>query len=187
MHSKYGERKQELLKNHPETVVEIGAGYGANFRYLNPGTKVIAIEPNEALHPLLEQRAKNYEINIQLHSSGAEEMNIPDNSAEMVLGSLVLCSVDDPVKAISEIVRILKPGGEFVYIEHVKDHTNGWIYSIQRSVKKPWKWFFDGCHITRDTGKTIRESGFSKIDQVAFSNRTIFVPVIPHIAGKATK
>lgn len=187
MHAHYGKRKKALLKNHPDEIIEIGAGYGANFRYMRKGTKVIAIEPNESLHKVLERRALKFGITLEIHEGGAEKILMPDHSAGLVLSSLVLCSVEDPQKVVSEVNRVLKQHGKFVYIEHVRANNHSWICSVQKILKKPWEWFFDGCHVTRDTSSTIRQAGFSEIEEEQFSNRTIFVPVIPHIAGAAYK
>ncbi len=187
MHLKYGERKGELLKNHPDILVEIGAGYGANFRYLKPGTRVKVIEPNTGFHEVLKRRAKKYGLHVEVYEGKAEEMKLSDYSTEMVLSSLVLCSVKNLPKVLSEIKRILKPGGKFVYIEHVRGHKHSWICKVQKIVKNSWKWLFDGCNVTRDTGRIIQVSGFSKVTQQAFSQRTILIPIIPHIAGVAVK
>jgi ubiquinone/menaquinone biosynthesis C-methylase UbiE len=105
----------------------------------------------------------------------------------MAIGSLVLCSVNDPVQVISEIKRVLRPGGRFAYLEHVKARERNWVYGIQRIIRKPWKCIFDGCHVMRNTGKLIQNSGFKSVDQQAFNSRTIFVPIIPHISGIAVK
>ncbi|MEX0845479.1 MAG: class I SAM-dependent methyltransferase, partial [Balneolaceae bacterium] len=137
MHYKYGSRKRKLFIGHPEELVEIGAGYGANFRYLEPGTKVIAIEPNAGLHRILRERAQNFEIDLVVYEAFAEEMPLSEASAEMVVSSLVLCSVKDPEKAISEIKRILKPEGKFIYLEHVKAHNQPIIGFVQRLIKVP--------------------------------------------------
>ncbi|MDR9418896.1 class I SAM-dependent methyltransferase [Gracilimonas sp.] len=181
----YGDRKRKLLQGHPETVVEIGAGYGANFRYLRPGTKVIAIEPNESFNDLLKRRAKRYGIEIEIHNSGAEKMSLKNDSVDMVIGSLVLCTVESPAEVLFEIKRVLKKEGKYAFIEHIKADRHSWIYKVQYFVKKPWKWFFDGCHVTRKTDKIIRKSQFSTVEMVQFKSKTLFVPIIPHIYGVA--
>tara|TARA_R100000908_G_scaffold59878_2_gene36861 strand:- start:118508 stop:119071 length:564 start_codon:yes stop_codon:yes gene_type:complete len=183
----YGERKQALLEDHPETLVEIGAAYGANFRYLRPGTKVIAIEPKSSFNALLKRRAKRFGIEVEIHNYGAENMNIESESVEMVIGSLVLCTVKTPVKVLFEIKRILKKEGKYVFIEHVKADRHSWVCKVQHFVKKPWKWFFDGCHVTRQTGRIIHNSLFSSVELEEFESKTIFVPIIPHVCGVAVK
>lgn len=187
MHRKYGGIKSNLLKDHPHKILEIGAGYGANFRYLSPGTQVIAIEPDRSMHDLLARRAKKYSIDLIILASGAEEIQLEDGSIPMVLGSLVLCTVEDPIKSLSEILRVLKKEGTFVYVEHVRAHRPGILCSIQRLMKKPWKWVFNGCHVDRETGSHIREAGFSRIEQQSMALNTLFMPIIPHIYGVAKK
>jgi|TARA_R100000005_G_scaffold95282_1_gene76190 ubiquinone/menaquinone biosynthesis C-methylase UbiE len=187
MHLQYGDRKKVLFENHPDVIVEIGAGYGANFRYLRKGTKVKIIEPNKGFFDMLKYRAEKFGISVEIYEATAEDIPLSENTSEMVISSLVLCSVTNPPKTLSEIKRILKKGGVFVYIEHVRAHKHSWIYKVQKSLKTSWKWFFDGCNLTRETGRIIQHAGFSKVKQTEFSNKTIFLPIIPHIAGVATK
>ncbi|MEQ8524641.1 class I SAM-dependent methyltransferase [Gracilimonas sp.] len=187
MHSQYGRRKEALFKDHPNVLVEIGAGYGANFRYLREGTKVKVIEPNAGFKNVLNHRAEKYGINLEIYESVAEEIPLSDGSAAMVISSLVLCSVKNPPKVLSEVKRILQPEGKFLYLEHVRAHKHSWVCKVQRTVKNSWKWFFDGCNVTRDTGRIILMAGFSEIKQDEFSHSTLFIPIIPHIAGVAIK
>lgn len=183
----YGERKQALLEAHPPTIVEIGAGYGANFRYLRPGTKVIAIEPKKSFNELLRRRAKRYGLDLEIHNSGAENMDLISESVDMVIGSLVLCSVETPVNVLFEIRRVLKEDGKYVFIEHVKADRHSWICRTQHFAKTPWKWFFDGCDLTRETGKIIQNELFSNVQMEEFKSKTVFIPIIPHVSGFATK
>ena len=187
MHTHYGERKQKLLEGHADTLVEIGAGYGANFRYLRPGTKVIVIEPKSSFNELLRRRAKYYGVEVEIHNYGAGTMNLKDESVDMVFGSMVLCSVENQVKVIFEIKRVLKEEGKFVFLEHVKAERDTWVCKVQHLVKKPWKWFFDGCNVNRNTGKVIQNAHFRKVEIQEFNSRTLFVPIIPHVCGVAVK
>ncbi len=187
MHSQYGSRKEILFESHPNVIVEIGAGYGANFRYLRKGTKVKVVEPNAGFKDVLKYQAEKYGINLEIYESVAEEIPLSDDSTPMVISSLVLCSVKNMPKVLSEVKRILQPEGKFVYLEHVRAHKHSWVCKIQRMVKSSWKWFFDGCNVTRDTGRIILMAGFSEIKQDEFQLPTFFVPIRPHIAGIAVK
>ncbi|WP_103665569.1 class I SAM-dependent methyltransferase [Gracilimonas amylolytica] len=187
MDAHYGGRKQSLLRDHPETIVEIGAAYGANFRYLKPGTKVIVIEPNESYNKILKRRAERFNVTIEIHNTGAESIDLPSDSIDMVLDSLVMCTVEYPDQVLSEIHRILRTGGKFVFIEHVRSEHHTWLCRLQNFVQKPWKWFFDGCHVNRDTASSIDKVPFSKIDLEEFKSKTVFLPIIPHISGTAIK
>jgi ubiquinone/menaquinone biosynthesis C-methylase UbiE len=187
MDAHYGERKKRLLQDHPKTIVEIGTAYGANFRYLKPGSKVIVIEPNESYNNILKRRAERFNIDIEIHNTGGESMPLPSESVDIVFGSLVLCTVESPDEVLSEIHRILKKGGKFVFIEHVRAKHHKWLCRIQNLVKSPWKWFFDGCRVNRDTASSIQRIPFENIELEEFNSKTVFLPIIPHINGMAVK
>lgn len=183
----WGKSKKKLFQNHPETVVEIGSGAGANMRYLKKGTKLIAIEPNIHMHANLRKSAKRYGINLNIKSITGEVIDLTDNSFDFVISTLVLCTVEDPLQCINQIKRILKPSGEFVFIEHVKANENSILGMIQNLIHKPWHWFFEGCHTNRDTATLLESGGFSSLDIVKYNQYSPFVPIIPQIRGRAIK
>src|SRR3954449_6183412 len=85
-----GPHKQALFRDLPPTVVELGPGVGANLRYLSPGSRLIAVEPNPAMHRRLRARAARAEVDVELHTVVAERLDLPDGSVDAVLSSLVL-------------------------------------------------------------------------------------------------
>ena len=99
--------KQEVYADLPDTVVEIGSGVGANFRYLRPGTKVIAIEPNPHMHRSLRRAAEQRHIELEIRDVVGERIDLPDSSADAVISSLVLCTVADPSQVVAEVRRVL--------------------------------------------------------------------------------
>ena len=119
MHRIYGTRKRSIYRKLPGTVVEIGPGAGANFRYYKRGTRVIAVEPNVSMHPRLRKKARRRGLDLVIKSVRGEQIDLPDRSVSAVVGTLVLCTVDDPGKVVSEIYRILKPSGRYLFLEHV--------------------------------------------------------------------
>ncbi|MEO9964495.1 MAG: class I SAM-dependent methyltransferase [Reichenbachiella sp.] len=179
--------KRDLFKNHPDTVVEIGPGTGANMRYLRKGSTLIAIEPNIHMHKNLRQSALDHGINLEIKSLIGEAIDMASDSCEFVIGTLVLCTVDDPRLCLEQIKRILKQGGEFVFIEHVKARSGTLLAFIQRLIHRPWHWFFEGCHTNRDTSALIRSIGFSEVHLDAYALYSPFVPIIPQIKGRAIK
>lgn len=187
MHWKYRARKTRMFAELPEHVVEIGAGAGANFRYLRPGTRVTAIEPNPHMHASLRRNARRAEVEADVRSVGAEGIDLPDESVEAVICSLVLCTVDDPHVVLREVLRVLVPGGQFRCIEHVAAPEQTPLHALQRAVYRPWKWFFEGCHTHRDTERALRAAGFRSVEVEPFTWPSAFLPVRPQIAATCTK
>jgi ubiquinone/menaquinone biosynthesis C-methylase UbiE len=187
MHWKYGELKRQLFSELPPVIVELGAGAGANFRYLPSGARVIAVEPNPYMHPRLVRSARRWGIDLEIRGLSAEGLDLPDDCVDAVLCSLVLCTVEDPDLALREVRRILRPGGRFICIEHVAAPSTSAVGRLQRWVFRPWRWFFEGCHTHRDTASALRRAGFSTTDIRPFTWRSAFVPVRPQIAAVCTE
>lgn len=187
MHWKLGALKARLFAQLPSVVVELGAGTGANFRYLRPGTKVIAIEPNRHMHPRLRRNAARWNIELEIRQLGAEGIDLDDASVDAVISSLVLCTVEDQAQALREVLRVLRPGGKLVCIEHVAAPAHSFIGRIQRWVFRPWRWAFEGCHTHRDTALGLRAAGFGAVAIESFDLRSVFLPVRPQIAAVCVK
>ena len=183
----FGKAKRELFKNHPQTVVEIGPGAGANMRYLKKGTKLIAIEPNIHMHDNLRKNATKYGIQLEIKTLTGEAIDLEDNSCEFVVSTLVLCTVESPVNCINQIKRILKPLGVFVFLEHVKAKDKSLLAFIQKAFHRPWHWFFEGCHTNRNTRGLLENAGFSELHLEAYNSYSPFIPITPQIRGKAIK
>jgi ubiquinone/menaquinone biosynthesis C-methylase UbiE len=187
MHWKYADLKRRLFADLPRTVVELGAGAGANFRYLRHGSRVIAVEPNRYMHASLRRNAARWGVDLEIRGLGGEGLDLDDASVETVICSLVLCTVESPAQVLSEIRRVLTPNGRFICIEHVAAPSDAVVGRIQRWVFRPWKWFFEGCHTHRDTARTLRAAGFSRIEVESFTWPSVFVPVRPQIAAVCVK
>lgn len=186
-HHLFGKSKKQLFKGHPNEIVEIGPGTGANMRYLQRGTTVIAVEPNKHMHKRLEKQARKYGIHLEIKSLQGEQIDLPDHSYEMVICTLVLCTVQDPTACLNEVKRILKPGGKFVFIEHVAAKRGSFMSSLQRMVHGPWFWFFEGCSVCRDTKSLLSKVGFSKLQLDEYNLYSAFIPITPQIRGVAIK
>jgi SAM-dependent methyltransferase len=183
----YGTRKRKIYGVLPGTVVEIGPGAGANLRYYAPRTRVIAIEPNPAMHPRLAARARRRHIDLQIRPVRGEAIDLPDSHAAAVVGTLVLCTVEDPQRVVSEIRRILKPGGRYIFLEHVAAIPGTRLRGLQERLLRAWRWLFEGCHLNRETQHVINGAGFSSVDMDCFVMQTRWLPFAPHIFGVAVK
>jgi SAM-dependent methyltransferase len=179
------ERKRALLGALTGTVVEIGPGAGANLGYFVPGIRWIGMEPNPFMHAYLKQEAERHGLEVDLRQGSAEQLDIEDSGADAVVSTLVLCSVPDPAGVLKEIRRVLKPGGRFVFIEHVAAPRGSWLRRLQRALRPLSKAFADGCHPDRETWRAIQDAGFARVDLEHFRAPA---PIIsPHIAGVAIK
>ena len=187
MHCKYAAIKSRLLGQAPAVVVELGPGPGANLRYLSRGTKLIAVEPNRHMHPMLQRRARQLGIELDLRGLAGESLDLPSASVDFVFSSLVLCTVENPEQVIAEVRRVLKPGGRFACVEHVQAPAGSAIHRMQRLIRRPWKWVFEGCDLCRDTGATLRSSGFAQVDVQSLVLPTIFVPIRHQITAMCVK
>ena len=187
MHFLYGKLKRRLFKDLPRSIIEIGSGSGANMRYLGPNSHLIAIEPNGYMHKRLRSKANRHGIGMEILNDTAEKIKIKDNSVDVVISTLTLCTIGNEMEALTEIRRILKPQGRFIFIEHVGARKGTLLRMLQQLVHKPWSWFFEGCHTYKDTTNSIRNAGFSKVHIEAFNCYTPFIPITSQISGYAIK
>jgi ubiquinone/menaquinone biosynthesis C-methylase UbiE len=182
-HRLYGDRKRALFAGLSGTVVESGPGTGINLPYLPRNIRWIGIEPNPHMHPFIHKAASEQDIEIELRAAPASETGLLDDSADAVISTLVLCSVPDLDAVLAEIKRILKPGGRFVFIEHVAAPADSWLRTLQRSIKPIWKPLADGCHPDRETTQAIERAGFADVHYETF--RADLPVVSPHVIGTA--
>jgi ubiquinone/menaquinone biosynthesis C-methylase UbiE len=171
-----------------EVVVEIGAGVGANLDYLRSGTRLIAVEPSLQMHDRLRERAADAGVELELLARGAESLPLEDAAYDEVICSLVLCTAADPDRVLAEVRRILRPGGRFRFVEHVAAPRWSPRRWLQRTVRRPWAWLFEGCTLDRDTATRLRAAGFRdvRLERERF-HRSLFVPVNTTIWGVAVR
>ena len=185
--STYGRRKKGLFTHLPQRIVEIGPGPGANLRYYRPGTHLTAVEPNVRMHPYLRDNARRQGVELELRQLQGEAVDLGDGSVEAVVGTLVLCTVDDPQRVLAEIRRILTPGGRYLFLEHVAALANSRLRRVQNTLHAPWHWLAEGCHLNRNTHELIWRSGFSNVEMDCFELGGSWLPVSPHIIGEALR
>lgn len=177
--------KRELLGGLEGTVLELGPGTGANLAYYGSRVRLIGVEPNPHMHPYLRREAAQRGRPIEIRHGRAERLDLADASVDAVVATLVLCSVDDPEAALAEVRRVLKPGGRFVFLEHVAAPPGTWRRRLQRAVQPVWTFLGEGCRPDRETWLAIGRAGFREVTAEHFE---LPVPIVwPHIAGWALK
>ncbi len=157
-------RKAEVIGGMSGTVMEIGPGPGTNMRYYAPGTRVLAVEPNPAMHPRLQAQAAAHDIELSVMSCHAEQTPLADASVDGVVGTLVLCGVDRPADVVAEVRRVMRPGSHYLVYEHVKAPTGTLTRRGQQLLWGPHRWLFNGCEVDRDTGVLLQSVGFAELD-----------------------
>jgi len=177
--------KSTAFADLPPTVVELGAGVGANMQYLPADARLIAIEPNPYMHSRLRRAAGSRAVDLEIRSVVGERIDLPDASADAVISSLVLCSVRDPEAVLAEVRRVLRPGGRFSFAEHVAAKPGTPTRWTQRVLRRPWAWIFEGCSCERDLASVIQSAGFTSVDLSTYRIRSPFLPFNTHIAGTA--
>jgi SAM-dependent methyltransferase len=184
------EHRRRLLDGLTGTVVEIGCGHGLNFPHYPPEvSEVIAIEPEPTLRAHAMKAAAAAPVRVRVLPGVADDLPIDAESVDAAVVSLVLCSVPDQARALREIHRVLRPGGELRFYEHVISNRQPKRLMLQLADRSGvWPMIAGGCHPARDTGAAIEDAGF----QIETHERLMFAvsrfqPAIPHILGIARR
>lgn len=185
--SAMADRKQRLFENLQGNVLELGPGAGPNLTYFNPQMHWLGLEPNPYMHPYLQQKAEELGLDIDVQTATLADTPIADNSQDVVLCTLVLCSVPNLESTLQDILRVLKPGGRFLFIEHVIAPPGSLLRKVQTGLGPVWQVIGDGCQLDRDTGKVIESSGFAAVEYETFDAPVPIAVVKPHIIGVAVK
>ena len=128
------EYRRQALAGLTGTVIEIGAGNGLNFAHYPAGvTGVLAVEPDPYLRQAAEQQARQAPVPVEVRDGVAERLPVADDSFDAAVVTMVLCSVADQRAVLGEIHRVVRPGGQLRFLEHVQAGTPGWTCSRNRS------------------------------------------------------
>jgi ubiquinone/menaquinone biosynthesis C-methylase UbiE len=184
------EHRRRLLAGTAGRVVEVGAGDGANFAlYPDQVTSVIAVEPEPFLRTQAERSATEAATTVDVVNGTADLLPVSDASADVVVASLVLCSVPDQHAALAEAIRVLRPGGELRFYEHVAAEAGTRLARVQKIADATvWPCLMGGCHVGRDTAATIAAAGFriEELDHFQFPPDQLS-PASPHVLGRAVR
>jgi ubiquinone/menaquinone biosynthesis C-methylase UbiE len=141
-------------------VLELGIGTGRNIP-LYPATvaHLVGIDPDQAMLDQAAERARKVSLQVDLIAASAEDLPFEENSFDAVVATLVFCTIPDPVRALQEVRRVLKPDGGFHLLEHVKLKRQP-IAWIQEKATPVWKYLAGGCHLDRNTLAMLQGVGF---------------------------
>jgi ubiquinone/menaquinone biosynthesis C-methylase UbiE len=152
----------ELLAEARGATLEIGAGTGHNLEhYPETVTRLVLAEPDPHMARRLRPHAAEVVGDaVEVVDAPAESLPFADESFDTAISTLVLCTVSDPGRAISELRRVLRPGGRLLLIEHVRSPDNPRLARWQDRLERPWGWFTGACHPNRDTAAALGAGGF---------------------------
>jgi SAM-dependent methyltransferase len=154
-------RRGALLGGARGRVVEIGAGTGLNVAHYPDGTaELVLTEPDAAMRRRLGRRLQRHGRVARIVDAPAERLPLADTSVDTVVSTLVLCTVDDPERALREIARVLRPDGQLLFIEHVRASSRV-LAACQDNLLQPWRRFAGGCRCNRPTVELMRACGFA--------------------------
>ncbi|MER6106083.1 class I SAM-dependent methyltransferase [Streptomyces sp. NPDC001832] len=153
--------RSELLAGMSGRVIEIGAGNGLNFAHYPPAvSEVVAIEPECSLRQLAVRSALRTRIPVDVVPGTAEALPVKSEAFDGAVTSLVLCTVRNVERSLAEIARVLRPGGELRFFEHVRADDRA-MAATQRALDRTvWPLVTGGCHTARDTLAAIERAGF---------------------------
>jgi len=171
------ERRRALVADATGRTLEIGAGTGANVDlYPDDLDELILAEPFAPMRRRLERKLQSSGRAARTIDATAEAIPLPESSLDTVVSTLVLCTVDFQRAALAEIARVLRPGGQLLFIEHVRSHSPR-VARWQDRLQTPWRHFAAGCRCNRDTLAEIAAAGFS-----AQHERAVWQAVPPLVA-----
>jgi SAM-dependent methyltransferase len=182
------DHRRRLVEAAHGAVVEIGAGYGATFPYYPAAvTSVLALEPDPTLRALARAEAGKAPVPITVHDGVAESLPAADESVDVVVSSLVLCSVADQSAVLAETMRVLRPGGLLLFYEHVRSE-HFMLAGLEDLLAPLWSRLAGGCHPNRDTATGIAAAGLTvqTVERFGFSALP-GNPRVAHILGSAAK
>lgn len=183
------EHRQELLTGLSGRVIEVGAGHGLNFaHYPESVTEVVAVEPEDYLRKRALEAAAHAAVTIDVVDGLADALPGEDGAFDAGVASLVLCSVPDQSAALGELYRVIRPGGELRFYEHVISDRPRFA-RFQRTVTPVWRNFAGGCHADRDTKAAIVDAGFvlERSRSFPFRPSLLVLPATPHVLGVARR
>src|SRR3954471_4293375 len=153
-------RRRRLLAPARGRVVEIGAGTGLNLRHYPDGLEALTlVEPDPGMRRRLAKRVRRSGRDARLLGASAEQLPLADHSVDTVVATLVLCTVDDPQRALDEIARVLRPDGELLFVEHVRAQSP-WLARWPGRLRGAQRRFARGCRCNRATVELMRAGGF---------------------------
>jgi ubiquinone/menaquinone biosynthesis C-methylase UbiE len=179
------EMRRETLAAASGRTIDLGAGTGVNVDLFPEAvSELVLAEPDPHMLKQLRAKLAGRGGDITTVQAPAERLPFEDDSFDTAVFTLVLCTVPDPIAALEEAARVLKPGGKLLFVEHVRSEEPR-VARWQDRLEKPWRFLADGCHCNRDTVATIAASPF-EVERVEHDELPKSPPLVrPLVRGSA--
>jgi SAM-dependent methyltransferase len=177
--------REYLARDLAGDVLDLGAGTGAMLPYYegpveSGAAEVTMLEPDPHMREQAVAAAREVGIEVTVSGARAESLPFPDDSFDVVVASMVFCTIPDPDAALDEAARVLRPGGELRFLEHVAE--DGWRRLAQRALGPLWSRVAGGCQLTRRTGDTFDGHDAFVVAEMERLHLGVF-PVRPFVRG----
>jgi ubiquinone/menaquinone biosynthesis C-methylase UbiE len=178
--------RHDQLATASGSVLEIGVGNGFSVRhYPTDLTELVLLEPNPSFRRQLSEQVESLEVPTKVVDGDAHDLPFADATFDTVTASLVFCSVTDPARALSEVYRVLKPGGRFLFHEHVR---GGPIRGVVQDLIAPvQRRLADGCRPNRDFESMLAESPLDVVSLAHLRMPTVLPTIVPLVVGTAQR
>lgn len=178
--------RHDQLATAAGRVLEIGAGSGLSVPHYPAGLdELVLLEPNPAFRTQLRDRVRELPVTVSIRDGDARQLPFPDSTFDTVAASLVFCSVDDPDRALREVHRVLRPGGRFLFHEHVR---GGPVRGVVQDLLTPLhRRLADGCHANRDFEALLDASPLAVTSMAHRRMPTSLPTLVPLVVGTAER
>jgi ubiquinone/menaquinone biosynthesis C-methylase UbiE len=184
-----GERRRRLLEAAHGRVLDVGAGSGANLPHypMDRVGELVLLDPGRGMLARARRRAEALSLSVELREASAEQLPFEDESFDTVVFTWSLCTIPDPIRALSEARRVLRPDGTLLAMEHVRAREPG-LARWQARINPIWNVIGSGCHLDRDTRRSIEGAGFALESVEEGLETRISLPLVqPHLQVVARK
>ncbi len=154
-------QREKVVPQARGEVLEIGIGSGLNLAYYDKGkiTRLWGVDPSMELRRKAVERAQEAEIEVEFIGLTGESIPLEDQSVDTVVTTFTLCTIPDPVSALGEMYRVLRPGGELLFAEHGRA-PDPEVRRLQDRINPIWKRFAGGCNLNRPIDALVGDAGF---------------------------
>ena len=151
--------RSQLVPRAEGKVLEVGIGSGLNLPFYQKGVHVTGVDPSLELQQYALEVAKNEQLNVEFLTQGCEDLPVGDKTFDTAVVTWTFCTIPDPLAALREIRRVLKPNGRLIFVEHglAKDSE---VAKLQGRINPLWKRFSGGCNLNRQPDLSILNEGF---------------------------